>query len=50
MLQEVDLAECNVADVTAQAASAGYTAVFGETVKLDKYGREYGRRSAMLIK
>ena len=50
LLQEVDLAECHVADITAQAASAGYSCEFGLTTKLDQYLREYGRRAAILVK
>ena len=50
LLQEVDLAECNVADISAQAETAGYICAFGMTTQLDKHGREYGRRTAILVK
>ena len=50
-VQEADVAEANVVDITAQAAAAGYTAVWGEPTALSKDGvTSRGRRKAILVK
>ena len=48
-VQETDVAEANVVDITAQAAAAGYTAVWGETTAISKDGgvTTRGRRTAI---
>jgi len=50
-VQETDVAEANVVDITAQAAAAGYTAVWGEPTAISKDGvTTRGRRTAILVK
>ena len=50
-VQEADIAEANVRNITARAAAAGYTAIWGEPTALSKDGvTSKGRRTAIVVK
>jgi hypothetical protein len=50
-VQDADIAEANVRDITAQAAATGYTATWGEPTALSKdWVTTRGRRTAIIVK
>jgi len=49
-VQEADIAEANIADITAQALAAGYVIAWGEPGPISEDGRtRWGRRTAIVV-